>query len=82
MIALLAAGLLCGCSHTDQNGVRTQLVIGFGVVRTASTNEIAGTVLKVKTLGLYTGNGAVSLGWMDRTRVEIKTNSNVLLEIK
>jgi hypothetical protein len=79
---LFAILLSSGCSHTDANGVRSHLIIGFGVVRVTNTNAAAGTILNVKAIGLYTGGRSLSLGYVDQTRVEIKTNANVLLEIK
>ena len=82
MATLLTATLLCGCSHTDQSGVRTHLIIGFGLIRVGSTNEAAGSVLNVKALGLHAGSGNATIGWVSQTSVAIKTNSNVLLEIK
>jgi len=79
---LLAALLLCGCVYTDKNGVRSHVIVGFGIVRSGNTNEVAGTVLNVKAVGLYTGGRSLSLGYVNQTRVEIQTNANVLLEIK
>jgi hypothetical protein len=82
MATLLTATMLCGCSHTDKSGVRTHLIIGFGLVRVSNTNEAAGSVISVKALGLHAGNGNATVGWVNQTCVAIKTNSNVLLEIK
>ncbi len=61
--------------------MRTHVILGFGVVR-VPTVETAGNTTKVNAVGLYAGNGNASLGWISQTRVELKTNSNVILEIK
>jgi hypothetical protein len=82
LASLLAAAALCGCVYTGKNGVKTHVIIGFGVVQTGSTNETAGTVSTIQALGAYLGNGTASLGCLTQTRVELKTNSNVILEIK
>lgn len=82
LASLSAALLLCGCAYTDRNGVRTHVIVGFGIVRSGSTNEIGGTVLNVKAVGLYTGGSSLSLGYVNKTRVEIQTNANIVLEMK
>ena len=82
LATLSAALLLCGCAYTDRNGVKSHVIIGFGIVRSGNTNEVGGTVLNVKAVGLYTGGRTLSLGYVNQTRVEIQTNANVVLEIK
>jgi len=82
LATLSAALLLCGCAYTNRNGVKTHVIVGFGVVRSPNTNEISGNVINVKSVGLYTGGRTLSLGYMNQTRVEIQTNANVTLEIK
>lgn len=79
---LLAALLLSGCVYTDKSGVRSHVVVGFGIVRSGNTNEAVGSVLSVKAAGLYAGGHSLSLGYVDQTRIEIQTNANVTLEIK
>jgi len=82
LAALSATLLLCGCAYTDKNGVRSHVIVGFGVVRCGSTNEVAGTVLNVKAVGLYTGGRTLGLGYLNQTRVELQTNANVIVELK
>lgn len=82
LATLSAALLLSGCVYTDKNGVRTHVIVGFGLVRSGNTNESAGTVLNVKAVGLYTGGRSMSLGYVNQTRVELQTNANVVLELK
>lgn len=82
LATLSAALLLCGCAYTDRNGVRTHVIVGFGIVRSGNTNEVGGTVLNVKAVGLYTGGSSLSLGYVNQTRAEIQTNANIVLEIK
>jgi len=82
LAALATTLLLCGCVYTDRNGGRTHIIVGFGIMRCGNTNEIAGAVLNVKAVGLYTGGRTLGLGYLNQTRVEIQTNANVIVELK
>lgn len=82
LAALSIALLVCGCAYTDKNGRRCHIIIGAGIVRHSTTNETGATILNVKAVGLYTGTGTISLGYVDQTRVEVQTNANVLIELR
>jgi|PlaIllAssembly_1097288.scaffolds.fasta_scaffold19003_6 hypothetical protein len=73
-LALLA---LTGCIPM---GKSTHLVLGVGVFRVQSTNEV--TVVKANTLGVHAGAGRLNVGLSSVMTASIPTNSNTILEIK
>lgn len=69
--------VMAGCSTT---GNRTHLVLGLGLFRVQSTNQV--TVVKTSTLGLHAGGGRLNVGLSRGMTVSIPTNSDTILEIK
>lgn len=82
LAAILTALALSGCAHTGKNGVRTHVIVGFGVVRVFRPCPAGGSVLTVQALGLYAGGRSASLGYLNQTRTEIETNANIILDLK
>ncbi len=78
--ALLLA--LMGCA-VERKGVVYHVVVGFGVVRVGPTNSAA-TVVRTRALGIHAAGapGSFAAGYVDQTSVNVKTNSNVLLELR
>ena len=75
--------LLAGCT-IQKNGVVHYVVIGFGVVSVNKTN-LAAQVTSAKAVGVYCSDapGAKFVaGYVNQTTTQIRTNSNVILEIK
>jgi len=75
--------LLAGCTF-QKNGVVHHVIIGFGVVSVNKTN-LAAQVTSAKAVGVYCSDapGAKFVaGYLDQTTTSIRTNSNVILEVK
>lgn len=81
LAALLA--LATGCT-IERNGVVHHVVIGFGVV-SVGTADVPAKVMKVNAVGLYTTSGPrfkLGAGLLSETSIEVKTNANILLEVR
>ena len=75
--------LLAGCT-TENNGVVHHVIVGFGVVSVNKTNQAA-QVVRAKAFGIYcsdTPGTKLAVGYVNQTTACIRTNSNVVLEVK
>lgn len=75
--------LLAGCT-IHRGGVEHHVIFGFGVVSVNKTN-LAAQVTSARAVGVYCSDapGAKFVaGYLDQTTTSIRTNSNVILEIK
>lgn len=71
-----------GCVPIRQNGTTHYLVIGFGVVSVNNTNREVAQVIRANALGVMVSNRGMTAGYSATTSVSIKTNENVLIEVK
>lgn len=78
--ALLLA--LAGCT-VERQGMVYHVVVGIGIVRVGPVNSAA-TAVRTRALGVHAGSvpGSFVAGYVDQTSVNVKTNSNVLLELR
>ncbi len=75
--------LLVGCS-VERQGVVRHYIFGLGVVTVHRTNTLA-QVVSTKALGVYVSEapGAkFTVGYVDQISTAIRTNSNVIIEVK
>lgn len=81
---LFLLAFLAGCSYNDGHGTRHTLVFGFGMISVNSTNQNLATVTKVTGIGLNasTSPGRGGLGYFNSTLIEVKTDTNLVIEVK
>jgi hypothetical protein len=83
LFAAAALLLLAGCT-IERNGVVHHVIVGFGVVSVNKTNQAA-QVTSAKALGVYCSDAPgtkFSAGYLAQTTTAIRTNSNVIVEVK
>lgn len=74
--------LVSGCVPFRKNGTTHFLVLGIGVVSVNNTNQSVSQVTKSTVLGARVSGHGVAVGYVDEACVAIKTNENVVVEIK
>ncbi len=81
LFALLALGLVSGCTWTSSNGSRHTIILGIGYVSHAEAKGISASDLS--TLGITCENG-ISAGYARNHRVEIDPNTapNAIVSVK
>ena len=81
LLVLITAGVvLAGCVPLKSGHV---LVIGFGVVSTSHSNEMA-SVTRTSALGLVASDlpgTKLAVGYASSMVISVKTNSNLLIEV-
>lgn len=80
LVSVLILG--SGCVPFRTNGTTHYLVFGVGVVSVNNTNLDVAQVTRANALGVMVSNRGLTAGYSATTSVSIKTNENVLIEVK
>jgi len=83
-VSLLVSVLLLvsGCVPLRQGGTTHYLVLGIGVVSVNRTNQAVAEVTRANALGVMASRRGLTVGYAAETSVGIKTNENVVIEVK
>lgn len=80
MLVAAVALLLTGCT-IERKGVVHHVIVGFGVVSVNKTNLDA-QVVQARALGVYGSGSVFAAGYLNQTTTTVKTNSNVIIELR
>jgi len=78
---LLGLLLVSGCVPIHKKGTTHYLVFGLGVVSVNSTNRTVATVVRANAIGVVASGSGMKIGYSAETRVDIKTNENIVIEV-
>lgn len=84
LVSLLASVLFLGsgCVPFRSKGTTHYLVLGIGVVSVSNTNKEVAQVSRANAIGLLASERGVKLGYGAESTVSIKTNENVIVEVR
>lgn len=84
LFSLLVSVLLLGsgCVPLRTKGTTHYLVLGVGVVSVNNTNQETAQIVRANVVGFMATERGVKLGYGAETSVSIKTNANIVIEVK
>lgn len=71
-----------GCVPIRSKGTTHYFILGAGVVSVSNTNREVAQVSRASALGFLASDHGVKLGYGAESTVSIKTNENVIIEVR
>lgn len=71
-----------GCVPIKRGGTTHYLILGAGIVSVSNTNKEVAQVSRANAIGVMASERGMKLGYGAESTVSIKTNENVVIEVR